>query len=379
MNSPMRNAKYRILSIILVTFAFFQFSCDSLVDESVLYRVMQKLKFRVTKIEAAQPARLDRLDVLILWQLHRELDEKEIEEIHSFVEDGGTLIVAGESEALDSLLLDYGLEMRKPSNALETLRRIPIEPIFPNRPVNEIYSSTDYAIQSSERDIAPLYGQDEDYSIVTFGEGDGRAFFISCPDIFYRNGLRDNRNATFLYNLMTTFPHRARVGLAQEYYYAVGSAAEANPLMYLLFNTAGGLGVVYVGAIVFLFLILRGRRFGKPLTVEETHRRVSSEYVHAMTALYQKGDTCRAILKQMRDTFRSNLAARWHINPNLETASFVEEIARRKPIDTEELQMLLTELETRGDISEARLLSLAKKVEAYCERAKIGRTNPMRR
>ena len=81
----------------------------------------------------------------------------------------------------------------------------------------------------------------------------------------------------------------------------------------------------------------------------------------------------------MRDTFRSNLAARWHINPNLETASFVEEIARRKPIDTEELQMLLTELETRGDISEARLLSLAKKVEAYCERAKIGRTNPMRR
>ena len=375
----MRNAKYRILSIILVTFAFFQFSCDSLVNESVLYRVMRKLKFRVTKIEAAQPARLERLDVLFLWQLHRELDEKEIEEIHGFVEDGGTLIVAGDHESLNSLLLDYGLEMRKASNSLETSRRIPIEPIFPNRPVNEIYSSTDNAIQSSERDIAPLYGQDEDYSIVTFGEGEGRAFFISCSDIFYRNGLRDNRNSTFLYNLMTTFPHRARIGLAEDYYYAVGSASEANPVMYLLFNTAGGLGVVYIGVIVFLFLILRGRRFGKPLTLEETHRRVSSEYVHAMTALYQKGNTRHAILKQIRDTFRSNLAARWHINPNLETVSFVEEIARRKPIDIKELQMLLTEMETHGDISEARLLSIAKQVEAYCERAKIGRTNPMRR
>ncbi len=379
MNSPVRNAQNCNLSIILVTFAFFQFSCDSLVNESVLYRVMQKLKFRVTKIEAAQPARLDRLDVLFLWQLHRELDEKEIEEIHGFVEDGGTLIVAGDNELLKSLLLDYGLEMRKAANSLETSHRIPIKPIFPNRPVNEIYSSTDYAIQSSERDIAPLYGQGEDYSIVTFGEGEGRAFFISCSDIFYRNGLRDNRNSTFLYNLMTTFPHRARIGLAEDYYYAVGSASEANPVMYLLFNTAGGLGVVYIGVIVFLFLILRGRRFGKPLTLEETHRRVSSEYVHAMTALYQKGDTRHAILKQIRDTFRSNLATRWHINPNLETVSFVEEIARRKPIDTEELQMLLTELETRGDISEARLLSLAKKVEAYCERATIGRTNPMRR
>ena len=375
----MRNAKYRILSIILVTFAFFQFSCDSLVNESVLYRVMRKLKFRVTKIEAAQPARLERLDVLFLWQLHRELDEKEIEEIHGFVEDGGTLIVAGDHESLNSLLLDYGLEMRKASNALETSRRIPIEPIFPNRPVNEIYSSTDYAIQSSERDIAPLYGQDEDYSIVTFGEGDGRAFFISCSDIFYRNGLRDNRNSTFLYNLMTTFPHRARIGLAEDYYYAVGSASEANPVMYLLFNTAGGLGVVYIGVIVFLFLILRGRRFGKPLTLEETHRRVSSEYVHAMTALYQKGNTRHAILKQIRDTFRSNLAARWHINPNLETVSFVEEIARRKPIDIKELQMLLTEMETHGDISEARLLSIAKQVEAYCERATIGHARPMHR
>ena len=375
----MRNAKYRIFSIILVTFAFFQFSCDSLVNESVLYRVMRKLKFRVTKIEAAQPARLDRLDVLFLWQLHRELDEKEIEEIHGFVEDGGTLIVAGDHESLNSLLLDYGLEMRKASNSLDTSRRIPIEPIFPNRPVNEIYSSTDYAIQSSERDIAPLYGQDEDYSIVTFGEGEGRAFFISCSDIFYRNGLRDNRNSTFLYNLMTTFPHRARIGLAEDYYYAVGSASEANPVIYLLFNTAGGLGVVYIGVIVFLFLILRGRRFGKPLTLEETHRRVSSEYVHAMTALYQKGNTRHAILKQIRDTFRSNLATRWHINPNLETVSFVEEIARRKPIDIKELQMLLTEMETHGDISEARLLSIAKQVEANCERAKIGRTNPMRR
>lgn len=379
MNSPVGNAQNCILGIALVVFAFFQFSCDSLVHESVLYRVMQASKFRVTKINAAQPARLGRFDVLFLWRLRRGLDEEDIEEIHEFVKEGGTLIVAGDHESLNSLLLDYGLEMRKASNSLETSHRIPIKPIFPNRPVNEIYSSTNYAIHPTGRDVAPLFGQGTDYSVVTFREGEGRAYFISCPDIFTKHGLRDDRNATFLYNLMTTFPRRARVGLAQEYYYAAGSASEANPLMYLLFNTAGGLGVVYIGSIVFLFLILRGRRFGMPLTPEDTHRRVSSEYVHAMTALYQKGNTRHAVLKQIRDTFRSNLAARWHINPNLETVSFVEEIARRKPVDTEELQGLLTDLEPRGDISEARLLSLAKQVEAYCERAKIGRARPMHR
>lgn len=378
MISSVNNSKAWLLFITLITLSFLESSCDLPDQQSVLYRVMQKLRFRVTKINAAQPARLDRLDVLFLWDLSRELDKQEIEEIHQFVEEGGTLIVAGNHESLKSLLLDYGLEMRKASTSLETSYRIPIEPIFPNRPVKEVYSDTDYAIQSSERDIAPLYGQSEDYSIVTFGEGEGRAFFISCPDIFYRFGLRDSRNATFLYNLMTTLPHRARVGLAEGYYYAEGSAS-VDPLMHLLFKTAGGLGVVYIGVIVFLFLILRGRRFGKPIAAEESHRRVSSEYVHAMTALYQKGNTRRAILKQIRDTFRSNLAARWHINPNLDTANFVEEIARRKPIDTEELQTLLAELEPRSDISEARLLSLAKQVEAYCDRAKIGRASSMRR
>ncbi len=339
----------------------------------MLYSVLRALNFRVTKIEAAQPARLDRLDVLFLWKLSETLDAEEIEDIHLFVKDGGILIVAGDHGSLDSLLFDYGLEMHRASKPLKISRRIPIDPIFPNRPVDEIYSTTNVAIQSMERDMAPLFGQEVDYSVVTFREGAGRVFFISCPDIFTYFGLKDERNAAFFYNLMTTLPHRARIGLAELDYYTFDSTETADPMFYLLFNTPGGLGFVYIGLIVFLFLILRGRRFGKPLVVEETHRRVSSEYVFAMTALYQKGNTRPAILKQIRDTFRFDLAARWRINSNLETATFVEEIARRKPIDTDELQRLLTALESDGDISDARLLSLAKQVDAYYDAANIVR------
>ena len=339
----------------------------------MLYSVLRGLKFRVTEIEAAQPARLDRLDVLFLWKLDEALDTQEIEEIHHFVEDGGTLIVAGDHESLDSLLSDYGLEMRRASRPLKISRRIPVNPIFPNRPVDEIYSTTNTAIPSMGRDMAPLFGQETDYSVVTFREGDGRVFLMSCPDVFTYLGLKDERNATFFYNLLTTLPNRARIGLAEWRYYAFDSTEPADPLFYLLFKTPGGLGIAYIGLIVFLFLILRGRRFGKPLVVEETHRRVSSEYVFAMTALYQRGNTRPAILKQIRDTFRSDLAARWRINSNLETVAFVEEIVKRKPIETDELQRLLTALEPDGDISEARLLSLAKRVDAYYDTANIGR------
>lgn len=369
----MRNAKTCLLSIALIALPFLGFSCNLPYEDSVLYGVLQALEFRVTEIEAMQPARLDRLDVLFLWKLDEALDTQEIEEIHYFVEDGGTLIVAGDHESLDSLLSDYGLEMRHASRPLKISRRIPVNSIFPNHPVDEIHSNTNAAIQSMGRDMAPLFGQETDYSVVTFREGDGRVFFMSCPDIFTSFGLKDERNAMFLYNLLTTLPHRARIGLAEWHYYAFDSTETADPLFYLLFKTPGGLGLAYIGLVVFLFLILRGRRFGKPLVVEETHRRVSSEYVFAMTALYQKGNTRPAILKQIRDTFRLDLAARWGINSNLETTTFVEEIAKRKPIDTDELQQLLTALESDGDISEARLLSLAKRVDAYYDMANIGR------
>ena len=369
----MRNAKTCFLSITLIALPFFGLSCDLPYEDSAPYSVLRALNFRVTKVEVAQPARLDRLDVLFLWQLNEALDAQEIEEIHHFVKDGGTLIVAGDHESLDSLLSDYGLEMRRASKPLKISHRIPIDPIFPDRPVDEIYSTTNVAIQSMEREVAPLFGQETDYSVVTFREGDGRVFFMSCPDIFTYFGLKDERNATFFYNLMTTLPDRARIGLAESRYYAFDPTETADPLFYLLFKTPGGLGIVYIGLIVFLFLILRGRRFGKPLVVEETHRRVSSEYVFAMTALYQKGNTRPAILRQIRDTFRFDLAARWRINSNLETATFVEEVAKRKPVDTDELQQLLTELEPNGDISEARLLSLAKQVDAYYDTANIER------
>ena len=58
---------------------------------------------------------------------------------------------------------------------------------------------------------------------------------------------------------MTTLPHRARIGLAELRYYAFDSTETADPLFYLLFKTPGGLGIAYIGLIVFLFLILRGQ------------------------------------------------------------------------------------------------------------------------
>lgn len=283
--------------------------------------------------------------------------------------------MAGNSEVLADLFSTYGLELQALTKRLAFSQRIPVEPLFPEHPVDEVRTDTNFVIEAFGREVAVLYGREDDATIVTLRDGDGRAFFITSDYLFSRNGLRYNGNATFLYNLMSTFPRSARIGFAERRYYTL-ETKPPDPFVALLFRTPGGLAAIYICLTLFIFLVLRGRRFGRPLDVQEKNRRLSSEYVHAMTALYQKGNTRTDILKHIRERFKVDLGARWRVNPNLDTATFLEELATRGAIDEDnELISLMSDLDASGNISEAQLLDLAQRVEAYREMAKIGKAS----
>lgn len=370
----MRIVRTSILSVILIVFACFLNSCDSSGYGPVLYQILQKLKFRVTEISAAYPARLDRCDVLFLHALDKAPTEKEVRDIQDFVNTGGTLIVAANNKVLDGLFSAYGLELQELTDRLEFSERIIEEPLFPAHPVDAVRTQTDFVIEAIGREVAVLYGREDDATIVTLRDGEGRAYFIASDYLFTKNGLRRSGNATFLYNLMSTLPRKARISLADRRYYT-RETKPPNPFVAFVFRTPGGLGAIYICLTFFLFLVLRGRRFGKPLDAQEKNRRLSAEYVHAMTALYQKGNTRPAVLRHIRERFKADLGARWRVNPNLETTPFLEELALRGGVDEDgELTHLMADLDTSANISEAQLLDLARRVETYRETAKIRRT-----
>ena len=372
----MRIVRTSIFSFILLGFLV---SCDAPGYGTVLYQILDKLKFRVTEISATYPARLDRYDALFLHTLDKAPTETELQDIQDFVSTGGTLIVTAAGEAINGLFLAYGLELQALTNRLAFSQRIPEEPLFPLHPVDEVRTDTDFAIAAFGREVAVLYGRADDATIVTLRDGEGRAFFIASEYLFTRSGLRHDDNATFLYNLMSTLPRNARIGLAERRYYTL-ETKPPNPFVAFVFRTPGGLGAVYICLTLFIFLVLRGRRFGKPLDVQEINRRLSAEYVHAMTALYQKGNTRSEILRHIRDRFKADLGTRWRVNPNLDTATFLEVLARRGAVDEDgELTNLMADLDPSVNISEARLLDIAQRVEAYRETAKIGMSKLMAR
>ena len=371
----MRIFRISIFSFILILFIGSQFSADAyMTDRMVLYRTLRKLEFRVSVISSAYPARLDRYDALFLHDIYKAPTETEVQDIKNFVSDGGILIVAGENQALSQLYSAFGLELRELTTKLWHSQRIPDEQLFPQHPVDEVYTGTDSTIEPSEREVAVLYGKENDAVIVTLRDGEGRAFFIASDKLFRQYRLLDSGNAMFLYNLMSTLPHKARIGLAVRRYYTI-ETKPPNPFAALLFRTPGGLAAMFICLTLFVFIALRGRRFGKPLDAQEKNRRLSSEYVHAMTALYQKGNTRPEILRHIRDRFKTDLGARWRVNPNLDTSTFLEELAQRGVVDEAgELINLMTDLQPSSYISESQLLDIAKRVEAYREIAKIGGT-----
>ncbi len=370
----MRILRTSIFSLILIALSCSQFSCDSLEQGSVLYLILRKLKFRVTEISAEYPSRLKRYDVLFLQDLNKAPLETEIKNIQDFVRDGGTLIVSGGNhEAVDGLVTAYGLKLRRLPRRLEFSRRIGEEPFFSLYPVEEIRARTYFIIETLERDIAVLYGSENDAVVVTLREGEGRVFFTTSAYLFNAEGLRYSGNATLLYNLISTLPRNAHIGLAEGKYYT-NESKPPNSFVELVFKTPVGLAAVYICLMLFVFLTLRGRRFGKPLDGQENSRRLGSEYVHAMTALYQKGNTRMEVLKHIRDKFRADLGSRWHVNPNLDTATFLEELMQRGAVDEDgKLTNLVRDLESSGNISESQLIEIAKRVEAYRETSKIGK------
>ena len=368
----MRSHRLKLYISILIILSCSQFSCDTLFKESVIYNILREFKFRVTEISSQQPSKLKYYDVLFLQELHRIPSEEEIEKIKDFVYTGGTLIVnGGNHKTMEGLVSAYGLKLQNLPNRMKYANRYSETPFFPTNPVDRIHPRTYFAIQSDQRDMAILYGMDNQAVVATLHEGEGRVYFTTSSYLFNEIGLTHSGNADLFYNIMSTFPPKTRIGLA-ELEYLTQKVTPSSSFNNFIFKTPLGLSAVYICLILFVFMILRGRRFGEPLNVREHNRRLSSEYVHAMTALYQKGNTRLNVLGHIRDKFKADLGNRWRVNPNLDTTSFLDKLIEHGADDEEkELTNLIRELETAGNISESQLVDLAKRVDTYRSNTKL--------
>ena len=363
-----------IFTFLIIMLIFSQFSCDTLEDRSLIFRILRKMKFRVTEITPYTPAELKRYDVLFIYNLYRPLLESEIDAVNNFMEDGGILIVCGgEYEAIEGIVNSYDLILRSTRKKLRNSQRYHDNPFF-LYPVDEILVETDYVVRTDHKDVVVLYGSDNEATVLSLRYGEGRVFITTSSYMFSWDGMNHEANATFFYNLMSTLPNKAHIGLAQSMYFTDASKPP-NAFVEFVFKTPGGLAAVYVCLILYIFLTLHGRRFGKPIDVVENHRRMSTEYIHAMTTLYQKGNTRSDILRHIRHQFRTEIGLRWRVDTTLNTSGFLDELRNKGALDeNDKLTLLIEDLDSVENRTDRQLLEIAKRVEEYREMYKLRRS-----
>jgi hypothetical protein len=332
-----------------------------------LYEWARAMGYDAQRLEYRDFALAEEDSALVLLSPSAPVSRAEARKTLAWVARGGTLILADDTSAfgarnalLDELLVD--VEVYSSTTTIE--RAAPLQPALDRPPVGEAdVRATRYLVPRRD-DLAPLLGAPDALLVAGMRHGQGYVYLSATARPFTNEGLKDDANAALALNMLRRVPAGGRV-LFDEIHHGyvtpptAGSALTSGPW---------GWAALYAAAAVALYLALGGRRFGRPLPlVEETARRSSAEYVESMADLFQRGGKRAYILSHYHAALKRRLAKSYGVNPQLDDAAFVRELARARELDEPALLALLGRMRATS-VDEAGLLRAVADADAFPER-----------
>jgi hypothetical protein len=184
-------------------------------------------------------------------------------------------------------------------------------------------------------------GQGNAVIVAGLKHGAGYIYLSSATYPFTNEGLGDAENAALVLNMLRRVPSGGRIQF-DEYHHGFFTPPSTGRL---LLGNPWGWAAAYAVAVIAIYLILSGRRFGRPIPLkEEVARRSSAEYIESMADLFQRGGKRAYILRHYHNAFKRRLARKDGVNPQLDDAEFVRELARVRQVDEAQLTALLARL-----------------------------------
>lgn len=199
--------------------------------------------------------------------------------------------------------------------------------------------------------------------------GEGGIWFFSTLEPFTNQALHDPSNSALIEGLLGHLPPATPITF-DEFHHGFGHEAniEQPRLLTVMRESPWGWGVFYGAALLALWLLLRGRRFGRPLPLPGEHlRREAGEYAQSMAWLYRRARLRAPILQHHHARLKRQAAERYRLTPLEDDAAFVQALVRYQPeLDTTALLQHLRALR-RSHVSEAELLALARANDEWME------------
>ena len=284
----------------------------------------------------------------------------------NWVEDGGTLLIAGNGSVsanlADRLDINFGLA---PSTAAAVSNQTPLLQAPPLTTLDQARSP--FFFRPGRDDyVTLLANQNGSPTAVAFAEGNGRIIFTTLTEPFSNEGLQNEGNAELVLNLINAAPDIKGIWF-NEWHHGIRPESEAAlSSSNWLQRTPGGRSLLLVLAIIFFGLLLRGRHFGRPVPLhQDISRRAPLEYITGIANLSRRAGHRTAVLQHYHDRLKRDLGQRYRLNPSLPDDQFINQLATYQPnLDTTALHQLLQKL-SQTKISEAEMVQIVREATTF--------------
>lgn len=332
-----------------------------------LWLWLEKLGYEPSDRVRATFAIPDGAALLLVLEPQQVVVDEEWEAIDGWVEEGGTLIVAGRTFATTLAFDHYRFD------------RVPLagegegegqSPLLASPPLPALPTLDDlFALQTERTDFVTHVAVAGQPQWVSFALGEGRVILGLESAPLTNAGLKEAGNGEWLLNLLSgTEP--GGVVWFDEWHHGVRPENSEWPGPWLwLQTTAAGRGILFVAGLVFVTLLLRGWPFGRPVPLPQAlQRRAPLEYITAVANLSRQAGHKTAVLQDYHDRLKRHLAHPYRLNPALPDAEFVARLAGYKAnLDQEALRSLLARL-SAPNVSESDLVQLAAEVAQWMKK-----------
>jgi hypothetical protein len=333
-------------------------SSSSARDGTLAFKLwLDDLGYRVLEESPAYYQPPANSDLILILAPLTELTDNDLESLRAWVDQGGTLVLAGDSLPARSGFRSFVFFVRLLPT---TSQPLPAETPLLSSPAQTDRApvKADFTFNSNRTDFVTLLAVDAQPVMVAFEWGRGRVILSTTAYPFSNEGMKEKGNPALALNLVSAAARRGSIWFDEWHHGIQGNGIVG--LDQWLRHTPAGHALLFVTLAVFLALLLQGRNFGRPVPLpNETRRRGPLEHVTAVANLNRKAGHRAAVLQQYHQQLKRHLGKRYRMDPALADAEYVEQLGAYNPaLDRAQLLDLLSRL-AQKNVGEAELVRLA--------------------
>jgi hypothetical protein len=289
--------------------------------------------------------------------------------IDAWVEDGGTLILAGDRLAAWQAFGHYDARLTTFLQPVETIRLQ--TPLMVSPPITGPIPAraTLYFAELGKPAIVHLAEAGHPV-LVSMEQGKGQVVLSTAPFPLSNLGLKLAPNPDFVLNLIALAQRSGGVWF-DEWHHGVRQAGQeiSGPAEWLRYTPAGN-SLLFVALVALLWAITHGRPLGRPVYLRRAlARRPPLEYVTALANLSRRLGHRADVLTYLHDQLKRQIGGRYRIDPRLPDEEYAAQAALVRPdLDQHELLDLLQRLGNPG-IGEKEMVQLAREASDWIRQA----------